>query len=139
MTTITHPVARFAAVRHRRATTVILVALFWVAGAVLAATARTELDARAPVAGAVLALAGIAAAAWAYTRLCAWSAGFAHALDAGIAWLLLAIVTEVVVTRHLGHGWYALLGTPERPLLRNVFLFVWIFAPAAFARRQENV
>jgi len=38
---------------------------------------------------------------------------------------------------HLGRGWYAVLGSPARPLLRNIFFFVWIFSPALFARRED--
>jgi hypothetical protein len=51
---------------------------------------------------------------------------------------MFGIVTEIAGTMRLGHGWYAVLGSPERPLLRNIFFFVWIFAPAIFARREDN-
>jgi hypothetical protein len=56
-----------------------------------------------------------------------------HALGVGIAWLVMAIFTEVVVAAVVGHGWYLVLGSPARPALRNLFLFVWIFGPAVFA------
>ena len=135
---MTHPVARFADVRHHPAATVILIALFWLGGAVLAATARIELEHFFPAAAAVGSIAAIATAAAAYTRFCARRAGFGHAIDVGIIWLVLSIAMEVAVTSRLGHGWYALLGSPARPLLRSVFLFVWIFAPVAFARRQDT-
>ena len=52
--------------------------------------------------------------------------------------LILTVMTEIVVTTRIGHGWYALLGTPQWPLLRNIFLFVWIFAPALFARGERE-
>jgi len=60
-----------------------------------------------------------------------------HALGVGIAWLVLSMVVEMVVATCLGHGCSSLLGSPARPLLRNVFLFAWIFAPAVFARGDE--
>lgn len=43
-------------------------------------------------------------------------------------WLVLAIVAEMPMSAHLGRDWYGLLGSPDHPLLRNVFLFVWVFA-----------
>jgi hypothetical protein len=72
--------------------------------------------------------------AYVYMRLWTRRADMSHALAVGIAWLALAIVAEVVVTSRLGHGWFALLGSPAHPLLRSVFLFAWVFAPALFAR-----
>jgi hypothetical protein len=65
-------------------------------------------------------------------------AGITHALGVGIAWLVLSIATEIALTTRVGHGWFTLLGSPDRPLLRNVLLFVWIFAPALFARRESE-
>ena len=59
-------------------------------------------------------------------------------MGVGIAWLILAIVAEIAISSRLGHGWYALIGTPDHPLLRNLFLFVWVFAPALFARREAE-
>ena len=76
------------------------------------------------------------AVAYCYTRFCARNAGISHALGVGTAWLVMAIVAEMTMSAWLGHGWYALLGSPDRPLLRNVSLFVWIFAPALFAHGE---
>src|SRR5215210_3285746 len=120
MTTMAHPAARFADVRHHPVTTAALVTLFWIAAAVLVATCHTELDARSPSGSAVATIAAIGVVAYAYTRLCA--------LGVGIAWLVLTIVTEIAISTRLGHGWFSLIGTPDRPLLRNVLLFVWVFA-----------
>jgi len=136
MTTTTRPIVRTEERQHWT-TTILRIGLFWLAGAVLAATARIELDAISQIGAAAVAMAAIFSMAWAYTHFSAHHRGLSHALDAGIVWLLLAIVAEIVITSRIGHGWYALLGSPQRPLLRNLFFFVWMFAPAAFARRQE--
>jgi hypothetical protein len=107
-------------------TSLLLVFLFWLAAALLVA-----------MAGAFVKIAAIVAVAFAYTRLCARCAGMPYALGVGIAWLVLTIAAELLMTAHLGRGWFGLLGSPERPLLRNIDLFVWIFAPALFARGEE--
>lgn len=130
------PATHFADVHHHPVMTAVLVFLFWLAAGVLVATCHVELDRLSPSGSAVAIIAAIVGAAWAYTHFCARCAGISHALGVGIAWLVLAIVTEIALTNRTGHGWYALLGTPNRPLLRNLFLFVWIFAPALFARRE---
>lgn len=124
MTIVTHPATRFAEARHHPVLTAVLAGLFWLAAATLVATTH-------------MAAAGIVAVfvcAYGYTSFCARNAGVTHALSVGIVWLVLAIAAEIAMTTHLGHAWYGLLGTPDRPLLRNVFLFVWVFAPAFFAR-----
>ncbi|HKO59291.1 MAG TPA: hypothetical protein VJ276_25720 [Thermoanaerobaculia bacterium] len=113
-----------------------LVFLFWIAAAVLAGACHLELDVLSPSSAAGATVGSIIVVAWLYTRLCARGAGISHALGVGIAWLVLAIVAEIAITSRIGHGWYSLIGTPDRPLLRNVFLFVWVFAPALFASRQ---
>ncbi|HET8773447.1 MAG TPA: hypothetical protein VFP80_06640 [Thermoanaerobaculia bacterium] len=124
-TTMAQPATRF-----------VQVAVFWIAAAVLVVAGHAELDRLSPAGGAVATIAAIAGAAYAYTRLCARYAGISHALGVGIAWLVLTIIAEVAISTRAGHGWYSLIGTPDRPLLRSVFLFVWVFAPALFARRE---
>lgn len=114
----------------------VLVCLFWLAAAVLAASCHTKLDALSPSCGAVATILSIVGVAYAYVRLCARHAGVSHALGVGIVWLALAIVSEIAIGNRVGRGWYLLIGTPDRPLLRNVFLFVWIFAPALFANQE---
>jgi uncharacterized membrane protein len=136
MSTRAQPATRFADFHHHPVTTAMLVALFWVAAAVLVAMCHAELDTLSPSAGAVATIAAIAGVAYAYTRLCARYAGISHALGVGIAWLVLTIVAEVAISTRVGHGWYSLIGAPDHPLLRNVFLFVWVFAPALFAHRE---
>ena len=138
MTVNTHPAARFAETRHRLATSAALAILFWIAAAGAVAAAQTTLQRISPAGGAVATVAAILLTAFCYTRFCARQAGISHALGVGIAWLALGIGTELVMATHLGHGWYAVLGSPDRPLLRNVFFFVWIFGPALFARREDE-
>jgi hypothetical protein len=104
----------------------VFILLFWAAAAAIAGV----------MGGGAATIAVVAFAAYAYTRLCARCAGVAHALGVGIVWLVLAIVAEIAIGSRLGRGWYGLIGSPERPLLRNVLLFVWVFAPALFAQRE---
>lgn len=137
MPTMTHS-ASFAISRHHPLTIATLVVTFWLAAAVLVATAHRALDPLSVPGGAVATIAAVLITAYAYTRLCARDAGTSHALGVGIAWLVLTIVAEMAMTRHVGHGWYGLIGSPDRALLRNVFLFVWVFAPVLFARREAE-
>ena len=113
-------------------------ALFWIIAAVLVMTARLTLDRVSPIASAAVTIAVIVAAAYGYTRLIAPRAGVTHALSVGITWLILSIATELTIAARLGHGWFTLIGAPAHPLLRNVDLFVWIFAPALFATAGGN-
>jgi len=125
MTTMTHPIGK----------TAITAMLFWTFAAGAIAVTHMELDRRWPAGAALTTIGTLLITAFAYTRL-AGHDSITHALGTGIAWLALAIITELLMATHLGHGWYSLLGSPDRPLLRNVFLFAWIFAPALFAKRE---
>lgn len=138
MTTTTHGPAQFEETRHHPIAVALLVLLFWIIAAVLVAAGHAVLDPLSPATSAVVTMATIAAAAWAYTRWCARYAGLPRALAVGVAWLALAVITEVFLSARLGHGWYGLLTSPNRPLLRNLDFFVWIFAPALFARREPE-
>lgn len=138
MTTMTRSTAEFRDVRHHPVTTALLIVLSWIGAAVMVATAHTRVDRLSAAGGAVAVVASICAMAYVYMRLLARQADGTHALGVGVAWLALAIVTEMVVATRVGHGWYGLLGSPEHPLLRSCFLFAWIFAPALFARRPEK-
>lgn len=138
MVTDTHQTARFAESNHHLATTAALVILFWIAAAGAVAAAQTKIEPVSQSGAAVATIAAILLAAYCYTRFCARYAGINHALGVGIAWLALGIITELVMAAHLGHEWDVVLGSPDRPLLRNVFFFIWIFAPALFARRQDG-
>ena len=127
MTTMAQPIGRFA-----------LVVLFWMVAAALVAAAHVAIEPRFEKAGAA-ASAAVIGTAYAYSRLVARQAGVSHALGVGIAWLVLSIATEIALTTQAGHGWFTLLGSPDRPLLRNILLFVWIFSPALFAQRADRI
>lgn len=137
MTTMTRPAVSVAGTRFAFAATAAFAALVWIIAALCVGGAHVAFDPLWPAFGAAVEIAVILLCAGGYMRFCAPRAGAGHALGVGIAWLTFGIITEIVVTMRLGHGWYAILGSPQRPLLRNVFLFVWIFAPALFARREE--
>ena len=135
---MTHPAARFAETRHHVATTAGLVVLFWTAAAASVTAAQTKLQPIWPAGATVATIAAIVLAACCYTRFCAQYAGISHALGVGIAWLALGIVIELVMVTRAGDGWVSVLGSPDRPLLRNVIFFAWIFSPAIFARREDQ-
>ena len=135
MTTMTQPVARMPSHQHP-VTAAMLVVLFWILAAALVVAAHLEIEPRSERAGAIAAIAALLATAYAYTELAAREAGTTHALGVGITWLGLSIATEVALAAYEGHGWFTLLGSPDRPLLRNLLLFVWIFSPVLFARRE---
>ena len=137
MTTMTRSVEPIAANRRGAITTAAFVALFWAIAAVLVATAHLQLDRVSPLGSAAVEIAVLVGIAFVYMRLVARDATVDHALLVGIVWLLLTIVAELSIASRVHHGWFALLGSPARPVLRNVFLFVWIFAPAMFARRES--
>jgi hypothetical protein len=134
MTLLTDPLPAFPLRHHRAATTAALVTLFWSIAALIVLAIHRSLDRSAPVAATALTIGTLLLAAFAYSILAARQAGISHALGVGIAWLLLAMLTEMMVTTRLHHGWFSLLGSPQYPLLRNIQLFAWIFAPALFAR-----
>ncbi len=134
METLTRSIP-FAKLQRQQLTTAALVLAYWIAASTLVAAAHVLLDVRSVPGSAVATIGAIVAVAYAYMVLGARRRDVAHALGVGITWLLLAIATEMIVTARLGHGWFALLGSPKQPLLRNLFLFVWVFAPAFFANR----
>ena len=138
MADTTHPAARFAETRHHPAATAGLVIVFWMVAAAAVTAAQKRLHPFSPAGATVATIAAIVLAAWSYTHFCARHAGISHALGVGIAWLVLGIVTELLIAARVGHGWFGVLGSPERPLLRNVFFFVWIFSPAMFAHTDES-
>jgi hypothetical protein len=138
MATMTQSIPRFAFRRHHPLTTAALVLLFWTVAAGLVAAVHLSIEPQSVKASAVATIVALLAAAYAYSRFVAREAGISHALGVGIAWLSLSIATEIALTSYVGHGWFTLLGSPEQPLLRNIYLFAWIFAPALFARREQE-
>ncbi len=139
MTTMTPPVEQFATRHHHPATTAALVVVSWMIAAALVLAVHVEIEPRSARASAVATIAVLIATAYAYSRFVARQAGVSHALGVGTAWLSLSIATEIAVTSSAGHAWFTLLGSPDRPLLRNVLLFAWVFAPALFARREPSL
>jgi len=131
MTTMT-----FVERRQGVVATIARVALFWGIAAALVATAHLKLDRVFPWGGAAVEIGALITVAFCYMRFVARQATVDHALLVGIIWLLLAIVGEITVASYVHHDWFALLGSPARPMLRNVFLFAWVFAPALFARSE---
>jgi hypothetical protein len=118
---------------HRHpAIAAIWVGLFWFLAAIAVAAARFEIG--PATASALVTMAVLIVTAYVYMRLVANESGISHALGVGITWLMLSIATEIALTAYAGHGWFTLLGSPDRPLLRNLLLFVWIFSPALFVR-----
>lgn len=138
MSTMTRPLPSVSDTRPHPIKSAALVVLFWVLAATAAAIAHAVIDPLSIAAGSATAIAALLGAAYAYMRLAAREARITHALGVGIAWLVFAIVSEIVVTSHVGHDWYGLLGSPDHPLLRNIFLFAWIFSPAIFVRLEDE-
>lgn len=136
MTTMTRSDEPLAGNRRHAVTTAAFVGLFWTIAAVLVATAHLRLDRVSEWGSAAVEIGVLIGVAYCYMHFIARDATVDHALLVGIVWLLLTIVAELSVASYVHHGWFALLGTPARPVLRNVFLFVWIFAPAVFARHE---
>ena len=110
--------------------------VFWMAAASGVVIVRALLEGRSPGGSAMICALTIVVAAW--LRSVACGRGTApFAMGVGIAWLLLSIAAELLMTLHLGRPWTALLGPPAHPLLRNLYLFAWIFAPPLFTRRDD--
>jgi len=114
------------------------VVLFWAIAAVLVAVAHLTLDRVTPWGSAAVEIGSLIFVAYCYMRFAGRAATIDHAMLVGVIWLLLAIIAEIVIGAQVHHGWFGILGSPERPMLRNTFLFVWIFAPSLFARRQAT-
>ena len=138
MTTMAQPIGRFACRHHHPVITAALVLIFWMVAAVLVTGAHAAIEPRSTEAGAAATIGALIGTAYAYSRFVAREAGISHALGVGSAWLVLCIAAEIALTAQAGHGWFNLLGSPDRPLLRNVLLFVWIFSPAMFAKREVS-
>ena len=124
--------------RHGIMATASVVVFCWIWAATAAGLAHAFLDSRSVTGGAAATILSIIGVAWAYTRLYARSTTLSHALGVGIAWLVLTTIAEIAISSSIHHGWYLLIGSPSHPLLRNLFLFVWVFAPALFANRKVS-
>ena len=121
--------ATFDSASSRRFVQAAFVVLFWIVAVIPVLAAPNE----------TVKLMAIVGAGFAYMRLAAPEATLRHALAVGITWLLFDIVAEVVAANVVGHGWYELIGSPARPLLRDLQMVTWIVAPAIFSRREGSV
>ncbi|MCU1347616.1 MAG: hypothetical protein JWO56_646 [Acidobacteria bacterium] len=132
MTAILHSDVRFIRARPGLAARMALVVLFWGAAALLVVSTQPLIEGFSTAAK----VGAIVVAAWAYMRFAARNARIDHALYVGLAWLTLDIVAEIATTSTLGRGWFELIGSPARPLLRDLLLGTWIGAPALFSRYE---
>ena len=139
MTTVTHhdPRSDRPSDRpHYGLTTAASIVLFWFIGATLVLASQRLVGTQSAAAGCIAASVALLVTGAAYMRFFTRDGGVTHALGAGIAWFVFSMAAEITMTARAGHGWFALLGAPAHPLVRNVLMFVWIFAPALFAHRE---
>ena len=113
------------------------VVLFWIAAVLLVLAAHQLLDPVSAAAAVTMKVVVIVATAFVYIRVAARTATLGHALFVGIFWLTLGIVVELVTASMSGHGWFEIIGSPAKPLQRDLMLVAWIAAPTIFARYRE--
>jgi hypothetical protein len=123
--------------RANATTTAALSLISWVAAALLVAFIHNAAEPVSPAACAILKAIAVIGVAFVLMRLTRDELTVDGALFIGMLWAAMAMVTEVVVSAQGGRSWYALLGSPDRKVLRDVLLLAWIGAPALFARRPE--
>jgi uncharacterized membrane protein YgdD (TMEM256/DUF423 family) len=138
MSTMTHSVLHFPESRHSYATTAATVVLFWAVAATAVVGVHLALDSVSQWAAVAVKAGTIVLGGWLYVRLTARRCTIDHALLVGLVWLLLDIGAEIVTSRHLGRGWFNLIGTPRQPALRDLLLLTWVVAPALFATCPAN-
>jgi hypothetical protein len=122
--------------KHPIVATAPLVLLFWGVAVLLVIAAHVTLDPISTVACIVAKTVALLAVAFAYMKFAAREATIDHALFVGATWLVLAIVMEIAMTSHAGHGWFELIGPPTSAL-RNLLMFAWILGPAIFAHARS--
>jgi hypothetical protein len=135
---MTYAAPRFSERKHHLVTTATMVVLFWTIAAVLVLAAHQRIGPISPAAAVTVEIASIVLVAFSYIRLTARDATVDHALFVGIIWTVFGIVAEITATTIGGRRWFELLGTPARPMLRDLLLFAWIAAPALFARARSS-
>jgi hypothetical protein len=133
MSTMTRSVVRFPESRHSYAVTTATVVICWALAATAVVAVHLTLDPVSQWAAVAVKTITIVIGGWIYVRLTARHCTMDHALLVGLVWLLLDIGAEIVTSRHLGKGWFDLIGTPRQPALRDLLLLTWIAAPALFA------
>ena len=120
--------------RDHATTRVCFVVLFWAIAAIGVAAAHRVIG--SPGVRVVVQIAVILGAASALTTLTSREPTIDRALFAGVAWALFSIIAEIVASTNLSHPWFELVGSPAHPLLRDLLLLTWIFAPSLFVRRR---
>ena|ERR1041385_1225931 len=100
------------------------VLLFWLIAAVLVVVTPS------------LALQSIEIVAVAFAYMTCAKCDLHNALGAGVAWLVLGIVAELIAAAVTGHNRFALLGSPQHVGLHYALLFLWVAAPAFFVRAR---
>jgi hypothetical protein len=110
--------------------------LSWAVAALLVIAVHRQLDDVAPLTASAAKIVAIVVIGFAYVKVT--GATIDNALFAGVAWIALAIGTEMAMTARLGHAWFALVGSPGAPALRYVVMFFWIAGPALFAWRGAD-
>jgi hypothetical protein len=123
--------------RRSAVLTAALVIVWWAAAAFFVMLCDRELDHASPLLSTAVKALAIFATAAAYMHFAARHATTDHALFVGTGWLLLSIIAEVTMAVSAGHSWHALIGSPSHDVLRDVLLFSWVAAPAAFARYRS--
>ncbi len=122
--------------RRHATVTVAMLFLFW-AIAVILVVATDRIVAPISLTMSVsLKVVAIIVTAYAYMRLAARNTSFDSALFGGAAWAILTIITELIATTNAGHGWFALMGSPQHGAQRELLLLAWIAAPALLARNR---
>ena len=137
MSTMTYAAPRFWQRKHHLVTTATLVVLFWAIAAVLVTIVHQTINPISPIDAVLAKICVIGFAAFLYIRLTAREATVNHALFVGLMWIALSIAAEITATASSGHGWFALLGSPSEPVLRDILLFVWVGAPTLFVRARS--
>jgi hypothetical protein len=137
MSIMTYASPRFWERRHHLVTTATLMILFWAVAAVLVTIAHRTINPSYPIDAVLAKICAIGLAAFGYFKFTAREATINHALMVGMAWIVMSIATEITATILGGRGWFALLGTPVDPVLRDILLFVWVGAPALFVRARS--
>ncbi|HEV2722795.1 MAG TPA: hypothetical protein VG323_22410 [Thermoanaerobaculia bacterium] len=114
----------------------LFVVFFWAVAAALVLAANAWIEPVSPGLDGFVKICVLLVVAFAYMRAMR-AATLEHALLVGAAWLVLAVVVEVVEASRIGHGWFDLVGTPAHPVIRAILLIAWVGAPALFVRTHS--
>jgi hypothetical protein len=122
--------------KQHLATRIAFMAICWAIAAIVVMTVQEHFGTVSAAVCVGLKSAVIIFAAMVYMKLVEPHASLDHAILVGMIWLVLAMFFEIGEASRLGRGWYELLGPPSQPVPRDIVLFVWLAAPALFARAR---